>query len=489
MRPSLSVARVWSRPKRAVALLGLFALLASLLAQGGLAQEQPQGKTITLGESLTDPQRQELLDYFEADADDDTIETVTNADTVEAMQGIFDMTGITTAFSSTALTCRTLGDGLDVTTRNIQTVTPALYAMALVTAGIGDADLVVAAPIDLPGVTGLTALTGVFKTWDVAPCESGDTSADRQRLALEELTLTVTIGLSLYATGSPDGIQRASVVVLETQKAIVIQGLKEEGAIDAALAAEEANQGVTIAPEQRDQLVDMFVRLAAEEIDWSTFAAGWTIEYKDVTRITMRGEGIAIRNAQASATAEAAALTATADAQANAASLTATAEAAAALAALTATAQANAAATAQAIADMTATVQAIPTATPIPPTPTPAPSTVIGKVVSTTTDEVVVRVEGATGDPAPYKVDPAATVSRDGKPVAFAKVGEGDSVQMVVDGNTKLVTDLIARPAPASFVSKLTKFLWVLPLGLVVPAILWVKGRLTGDPFVVKRVA
>ena len=488
MRPSLSVARVWSRPRRAAALLGLFALLASVLAQAGLAQEQPQGKTITLGESLNDIQRDELLDFFDADEADE-VETITFAETVKAMEGIYDMSTFNpSAFSSTALQCRTLGEGLDVTTQNIVTVTPAIYAMALVTAGIGDATLVVAAPGNVPDVSGLTALAGVFKTWDIAPCESGDTSEERQRLALEELTLTVTIGTNLYLTGIPDGIQRASVVVLETQKTIVIESLKEASAIDEALAAEEADQGVAVAPEQRDRLVDMFVRLAAEEIDWSTFAAGWTIEYKDVTRITMRGEGIAIRNAQASATAEAAALTATAEAQANAASLTATAEAEAAAVAMTATAQANAAATAQAIADMTATAQAIPTATPVPPTPTPAPSTVIGKVVSTTTDEVLVRVEGATGDPAPYKVDPAATVSRDGKPVAFAKVGEGDSVQMVVDGNTRLVTDLIARPAPASFVSKLTKFLWVLPLGLVVPAIFWVKGRQTGDPFVVKRV-
>ena len=146
MRRSPSVAGMWSRPNRAFALLGLFGLLGAMAVQAGLAQEQPQGKTITLGESLNDDQRQELLDYFEADSDVDTIETVTNADTVDAMQGIYDMAGITTAFSSTALECRELGDGLDVTTRNIQTVTPAIYAMALVTAGIGDATLVVAAP-------------------------------------------------------------------------------------------------------------------------------------------------------------------------------------------------------------------------------------------------------------------------------------------------------------------------------------------------------
>jgi len=480
MRPSVPVAGLWSRPNRAIALLGLFVLLVAMAVQAGFAQEKPQGKTITLGESLNDPQRQELLDYFKADPDDD-VRTVTFDDTVKAMQGIFDMSGFSpTAYSSTALECRVLGDGLDVTTRSIQTVTPAIYAMALVTAGIGDANLVVAAPNEITGVTGLTALAGVFQSWDSAPCESGDTTKTRQRLALEELTLTVSIGQGLFAGGVLDGIQRASVVVLETQKAIVIDDLTTNEQIDEALAAEEAKQAVSIPADQREKLADMFVRLAAEDIDWSTFADGWTIEYKDVTRITMRGEGIAIRNAQASATAEAAALTATAQA-----ALTATAEAEAA--ALTATAQANAQATADAIAAMTATAAAIPTATPIPPTPTPAPSTLTGKVTRTTADEVTIRVDGAAGAPVAYRIDGAAAISRDGKPVPFAQVDSGDTVRLTVDGNTNLVTELFADPAPVSLASKLAKFLWILPLGLVVPAWFWVKGRQSGDPFVVKR--
>ena len=54
MRPSLTVG-LWSRPNRAIALPGLFVLVAAMAVQVGFAQEKPQGKTITLGESLSDP--------------------------------------------------------------------------------------------------------------------------------------------------------------------------------------------------------------------------------------------------------------------------------------------------------------------------------------------------------------------------------------------------------------------------------------------------
>jgi hypothetical protein len=223
--------------------------------------------------------------------------------------------------------------------------------------------------------------------------------------------------------------------------------------------------------------------LAREEIDWSTFALGWNIDYPDDNRITMTGEGIAIRNAQASATAEAAAeLTATAQA---AAALTATANAAAANA--TATAQAQAQATADAIAALTATAAAIPTSTPLP-TATPTPTTVTGKVVGTGGDEITIKGDGPQAQAVTYQVDPKAIVLRDGKAAPFAKVAKGDTVTMVVNGGSKRVTDLEAQPAPVPLMERFAFLLYVLPLGLIVPTAVWLKGRKPPEPFVVKRV-
>ncbi|MDP9370002.1 MAG: DUF1002 domain-containing protein, partial [Chloroflexota bacterium] len=419
--------RAAARIARAVALLGLLALLVSAVGRAGVAAEQP--KIITIGESNSPEERQQLLDYFKATEDEEKkAATITVADTAKAMDGIFDMTGYTTAFSSTALTCRDLGQGLDVTTRNITVVTPGLYAMALVTAGIGDGTLVVAAPDGRPGVEGMTALTGVFKTWAAAPCESGDTSKARQRLALEELTLTVQIGKAFQAAGMANGVQLATDVVLQTQQTIVTDGLKDKKAIDKAVADQEKAERVTIPADQRADLVDLMTRLAEQDIDWSTFAKGWEIEQNaDNTRITMTGDGIAIRNAQATATAEAGAM------------LTATAEAANAQA----TADAAAALTATAEAEPTATATPEPSATPQPtatpePTPTPEPYAVTGKVVERGDGSLVVAPEGEETESS-YAVDGKASITRGGKPADLAKLDRGDTVQMTVNGSTDAV--------------------------------------------------
>ena len=493
-RRRLSESRTPRRLGRGSAALLALALVVALLGRGGSAAET--GKTITIGETNSHAEREELLAYFEAEEDDRIID-ITVEDTVEAMDGIFDMTGITTAFSSTALACYDLGDGLDVTTRNIDVVTPGLFAMALVTAGIGDAELVVAGPNGRPGIAGMTALAGVFKSWEESPCASGNVTPERERLALEELTLTAEIGTALGAAGVPSGVQVATNIVLATQQTIVTDRLSSESEIDDVIADQERAAGVTIAPQQREQLVDLMVRLARANIDWGTFSAGWTIETNDDnTRITMRGEGIAIRNAQATATARAGAeLTATAEAEA---ALTATAAAETAMtataeAALTATAEAaltataDAQATQDAIAALTATAAAQPTSTPIPaPTATPEPVAVSGKVSGT--DDGFLSVEVTGGVETDYAIAADATLLRDGEAVELTDLDEGDSVQVIFDPMVNAVTSVDAEAAPQDLLAQMGPLTWLLPAGLILP-MLWLRRRRADEPFIVREAA
>ena len=200
----------------------------------------------------------ELLTYFGAQADEPFV-SVTLEDTQRAMEGIFDTSDITSAYSSTALTCRPPGAGLEVTTRNITVVTPGLYAMALAAAGIDDASLAVAAPDDAPA-EGMTALTGVFATWETGPCPSGTTDPSRQRLALEELALTVDIGLGL---GTADAVRTAADLVLSIHQAIVVGRDTDRSAIAAVIAQQATAIGADLPATQRDRLVDLMTRLAS----------------------------------------------------------------------------------------------------------------------------------------------------------------------------------------------------------------------------------
>lgn len=479
MRPAQFPGRTKGRQ---AALLFLVALiLATAASQAGYAANS--GKVITLGADLSKAQRDEMLKYFKA-KDNDKIYTITGEETDEALKGIIeDNTGQTAtgAYSSTSLTCRDLGDGLDVSTRNINLITPSMYAMALVTAGIGDATLLVSGPYD-SAAAGTAAMAGVFIAWETAPCESGDTSKARQRLALEQLALASDIGRAISTPGTNDGVQPAADVILETQKTIVTDKLKKKADIDAALLVAEQAKGIIFPAELRAKLVDLFVRLAEADIDWSTFSAGWTIEYKENTQLTMKGDGIAIRHARQTATAEAAAaMTATAEADA---ALTATAGAG-----MTATAEAAAAqATQDAIAALTATAAAQPTATPTPePTATPAPFAMSGKVTKVDGDQLSVKSTGSN-ESTQYTVDGDATITRGGEAAELTSVKKGDTVNLTVDGNTNHIRVLAATAAPAGIAGKLARFWWLIPLAAVVPLFILVKGRSVGDPFVVKRV-
>ncbi|HEV2106667.1 MAG TPA: DUF1002 domain-containing protein [Thermomicrobiales bacterium] len=502
--------------RRVLVIITVAVLAVTVMSPGAGALQEDPDRVITIGESNSPEQREQLLEIFDADENDRVI-TITVAQTADAMEGIFDLSGIETAYSSTALTCRDLGEGLQVTTRNIQQITPGLYAMALVTAGIGDADLTVAAPDGLGAVRGQTALAGVFETWDIAPCESGNTSAARQRLALEQLTLTSEIGDLVFG-----GVPAATELVLEMQRQIVINNITDRAAIEGILEEQEAALGVTVPDPQRGELLDLMTRLAKADIDWSTFASGWTIETNaENTRITMRGEGIAILRAQQTATAEAgAALTATA---ASEQALTATVEAGLAMtatararsaktataeagAALTATAQAssartatanalatrdaaalataNARATLDAVAALTATAVAIPTSTPIPP------EAVSGEVLSNEGGQLTVRPPG-TAAALTFPVGPDATITRSGESAPLEAIAEGDTVQLTVDGSSRAVTALSATPAPPrrDFPTTGVGFM-LLALGLL--GVVWwfiAIKRDRREPFVLKRTA
>jgi uncharacterized protein YpuA (DUF1002 family) len=446
-----------------IGLLTVLLVLSGSWTQIGSAAQKNKTQTITLGESLDDFQRTELLGVFNA-APDDRIITITMADTLEAMAGIAMTGSITSAYSSTALKCRNLGEGLDVTTSNITLVTPDLYAIALVTAGIGDAALIVAAPSAIPA-QGMTAMAGIFKTWDLAPCASGNTSKERQQLALEELALAATIGSALVAAGVPDGVQRAGNVVLEAQKTIVTTRVKEAVDIDDAIAAQEAAQGIFIPAELRAQLVDLMVRLGQQKIDWSTFSAGWTIQRDPTnTHITMTGDGIAIRNARRTATAEARAnKTATADA---AIAMTATADA-------------------QAKADLTATARAQPTATATPkPTSTPAPIGLSGKITSTD-GAVMVIAPSDGGEATTYTIASGVQIMRAETAVTSRALKAGDTVQFTIDGRSHEVIQIAAQPATEAGRSwvDIAAFL-VLVVGVAGMAIAWMRRR-QEEPFIV----
>ncbi len=263
-------------------------LLAGLLVVPLLARAQAQPKVVTLGADLNEPQRQALLARFGVTEGVDTVLTITTPEMVEAMQNIIPIPEGYTSVSSTALTCAAPGSGLHVTTENITRVTAGMYAGALLTAGIGDAELVVAAPVDA-AAEGMTALTGVFKGFVNGACGRGEVDPARRELAYRWLGTTAGLGNAL-------GDQNiATRTVLRAQQAIAAGGTGDPALADQALNTATTETGANLPPEQREAVLDLLRRMAQGNLDWGAYASGW--EFQEVApndvRLQPRGIGLA----------------------------------------------------------------------------------------------------------------------------------------------------------------------------------------------------
>ena len=268
---------IWPQLSRLLVLLPLIALMVPAFPDTVAATGQVP--IVTLGESNDEGQRAEVMAFLGATHPDQVL-TVTVADTVQAMEGVFDVSGIVSAYSSTAVTCERKDSGITVSTRNIKAIPPELYALALLTAGMSNVQLVVAAPSDAPAL-GMTAMTGVFKTWELAPCSDSGHDPVRRQLALEELALIAGIGEDVEA------VRQITQVVLEVQQEIIKQPVEPE-TLETMLASRFAARGVEVGDDGLTQLSGFLGRLSRTEIDWGSFAQGWS------TRSTDDGSGVVV---------------------------------------------------------------------------------------------------------------------------------------------------------------------------------------------------
>ena len=262
-------------------------LVAIILCAQPFAVQAAEGvRTVALGESNSEAQRAEVMAFLNA-SETDQVVTVTVAETFQAMDGVFELAGVDSAYSSTALTCQSAGSGIDVMTRNIEVIPPELYALALLTAGLSDVELAVAAPNDAPAL-GMTAMTGVFKTWDMAACSGSGNDPARRQLALEELALIAEIGQDLEA------VRQTTLVVLDAQQKIVAQPVTKDE-LAAIVAAETDEVGLDLSDADEAAIVDFLARLGGANIDWGLFANGWSTQHAE------DGSGVVLTATTASA--------------------------------------------------------------------------------------------------------------------------------------------------------------------------------------------
>ena len=228
--------------KKVCALLLALTLLLSLAVPAFAAEES----RVVLGADLTDEQIKTVYKLFGIERGSVEELKVTNAEERSYLQGLVEESVI----GKNAISCvyvRLLGEGsgLSVDTYNISWCTAEMYKNALVTAGVTDAKIIVAAPFE---VSGTAALTGIYKAYESMTGDSLDASA--KSVGTQELTITGKLAEQIGSIDATEIVSGIKEVLSETEK-------MSDDELRREIVRIAGEYGVTLSDSQIRQLIDL----------------------------------------------------------------------------------------------------------------------------------------------------------------------------------------------------------------------------------------
>lgn len=247
------------------------ALASTGSSSSGNAINEKFGMPIVVyGADLTEAEKQSVKDSLKVTSESEVEEiSVTGEDLVKYIK---DGDSKARMFSSAKITREDAGKGLViniVTEENITQVTAEMYENAMLTAGIEDATVEVAAP---KKVTGHSALVGIYKAYEV----SGETlDKERTDVANEELSVATILA-------DKSGIDEAKVseLLTEIKKDIAEQNPATKEEVEKIVQDQLTKLQIELNPEDRQLLIDLMDRIRQLDIDFSK----WSDQLNDLSK-------------------------------------------------------------------------------------------------------------------------------------------------------------------------------------------------------------
>ena len=219
---------------------------------------------LALGADLSDDQKNIVLSLMgidPANLANYNVTYVTNAQEHQYLDSYVDSSKIgSKSWSSVVIVKRKKGNGLNISTNNITYCTVGMYKNALTTAGITDADIIVAGP---KPISGTAALVGIFEAYEAMTGEAvQDSVVDA---ALNELVVTGELEASIQ--GLTD--QEVEEFIAYIKSLIAEKGLTDEKSINEAIDEACDKYGVTLSDDERQKIVDLLLKITSLGIDLS----------------------------------------------------------------------------------------------------------------------------------------------------------------------------------------------------------------------------
>ena len=165
----------------------------------------------------------------------------------------------TRSLSSVLVVKREEGHGINITTKNISYCTIGMYKNALITAGITDADIIVAGPTP---ISGTAALVGALKAYSVMTGE--EVSEESMDAALNELVVTGDIAQIVGDS------EKAEELLAYLKQDIIENGLDSKEDIQKAIKKACDKFDITLNQDEIDQLTTLLMKIKDLDLDLDT---------------------------------------------------------------------------------------------------------------------------------------------------------------------------------------------------------------------------
>ncbi len=198
--------------KKIVSIVLCLAILCSFGSAFAAKAEVGEARA-AIGANLSDEQINAVYSMFGVERGDVKELTVTNAEERSYLEGFVESSLIgTNSISCVYIEVLAEGEGLQIATQNISWCTQEMFVNALVTAGIYDAKIIVAAPFP---VSGTAAMTGIYKAYEDITGEKIDESV--KLMGTQELVITGELAEEIGNYDATEIVTQLKLILDETK--------------------------------------------------------------------------------------------------------------------------------------------------------------------------------------------------------------------------------------------------------------------------------
>ncbi|MBU3091247.1 DUF1002 domain-containing protein [Clostridium sp. CM028] len=215
-------------------------------------------KSVTIGDDLTNQQKENMLKYFDVDRNSASVVEVTASEEKKYLGDTVSRAQLGNKAISCSYIEPTTTGGLVVNTNNVTWVNASMIKNALITAGIENANVKVSAPFT---VSGTAAMTGILKGFENSK-DGKKLDESTKKTANEEVAVTGKLGEKI-------GQDKAAGLINEVKSEVIKDKPKNEAGITKIVNNVTNNYNYNLSKDDVSGIVGLMKNVNKLNLDYS----------------------------------------------------------------------------------------------------------------------------------------------------------------------------------------------------------------------------